>query len=202
MVTPGRTAPAEQRTVPARWKHDTLELEVPTSRELTLAIIADTHSRPHPRALELVAAARPHRILHAGDIGDHAVLDTFATIAPVTAVRGNIDPLGLPDSVAVELGRGTARQGWLLLMHIAVAGPKLRADAARRAREHQASLVVCGHSHVPFIGRDRGLIVFNPGSIGPRRFQLPITFGVLRLGERGLSLHHVSCETGERWEPS
>jgi hypothetical protein len=62
-------------------------------------------------------------------------------------------------------------------------------------------MVICGHSHVPFIGRDKGLIVFNPGSIGPRRFQLPIVFGVLRLGPGGISLRHVSCETGETWLP-
>jgi predicted phosphodiesterase len=61
--------------------------------------------------------------------------------------------------------------------------------------------VICGHSHVPFIGRDRGIGVFNPGSIGPRRFHLPIVFGVFELRDRRVSLRHVDCETGLRWEP-
>jgi hypothetical protein len=51
------------------------------------------------------------------------------------------------------------------------------------------------------MGRDKRLIVFNPGSIGPRRFQLPITFDVLHIGAAGASLRHVSCEIGETWRP-
>jgi predicted phosphodiesterase len=82
-----------------------------------------------------------------------------------------------------------------------VYGPKLRADALRLAHAAGAKLVVCGHSHVPFIGRDRGLTVFNPGSIGPRRMHLPIVFGVLRVAEGKLSLRHVDCETGRDWLP-
>ena len=109
--------------------------------------------------------------------------------------------MGLPDSIAVEIGDDRGKHFGLLLTHIAVYGPKLRADAARRAKKHEASLVVCGHSHVPFIGRDRDLTVFNPGSIGPRRFRLPITFGVLTLTPERVDLHHVDCETGERWSP-
>ena len=89
----------------------------------------------------------------------------------------------------------------MLLLHIAVYGPKLRADAARLARAEGASLVVCGHSHVPFLGRDRGIAVFNPGSIGPRRFQLPILFGVVDIGRERVQIRHVDCETGARWEP-
>jgi hypothetical protein len=86
-------------------------------------------------------------------------------------------------------------------MHIAVYGPKLRADAARLARAADASIVVCGHSHVPFLGRDQGIAVVNAGSIGPRRFQLPIVFAVIDVRRDGVSMHHVSCETGQRWTP-
>jgi predicted phosphodiesterase len=89
----------------------------------------------------------------------------------------------------------------LLLMHIVVNGPKIRADAARRAVRMGARLIVCGHSHVPFIGRDRGITVFNPGSIGPRRFQLPIVFGVIEIAGGKLSMRHVDCETGKTWLP-
>jgi predicted phosphodiesterase len=89
----------------------------------------------------------------------------------------------------------------LLLLHIAVYGPKLRAEVARLARAEGASIVVCGHSHVPFIGRDKGISVVNAGSIGPRRFQLPIVFAVMDISRERVAMHHVSCETGERWEP-
>ena len=62
-------------------------------------------------------------------------------------------------------------------------------------------MVVCGHSHVPFLGRDRGHAVFNPGSSGPRRFQLPITLGVLDVSRSGVQMRHVDCETGLPWQP-
>ena len=87
------------------------------------------------------------------------------------------------------------------MLHIAVYGPKLRADAARLARAAEASIVVCGHSHVPFLGRDQGIAVINAGSIGPRRFRLPIVFGVIDIDRDHVSMHHVSCETGDRWLP-
>ncbi len=170
---------------------------------LRLAIVADTHSAPHPKSAQWIAALRPDAILHAGDIGDVAVLDGLAEIAPVIAVRGNIDERAahLPDVVNIDVRSGGSSAMKLLLMHIAVYGPKIRADAARLAGASGARLIVCGHSHVPFIGRDRGLTVFNPGSIGPRRFQLPIVFGALEIAAGRMTLHHVSCETGDRWEP-
>jgi putative phosphoesterase len=166
-----------------------------------IAAIADTHSEPHPRAAELVGEEKPDLIVHAGDIGSLSVVDEFAKIAPIVAVRGNIDALGLPDAVTLDFVDGDERLFTLLLLHIAVSGPKLRADAARMAHAEKAELVVCGHSHVPFIGRDKNVGVFNPGSIGPRRFHLPIVFGVIELRDRRLSMKHVSCETGETWLP-
>ncbi len=181
--------------------HETVRLR---SGAVRLAVVADTHSAPHPRTAELLRAAAPDAILHAGDIGDLAVLRDLSAIAPVLAVRGNIDVRAndLPDELAIDLvDEQGARVLGLLLVHIAVYGPKLRAEVAKKAREAHASVVVCGHSHVPFIGRDKGLVVFNPGSIGPRRFQLPIVFGQMELRDGRLAMHHVSCETGARWEP-
>lgn len=170
---------------------------------MRLVVVADTHSRPDPRSAELIAAQHPDHILHAGDIGSPAVLDALMALGPVTAVRGNIDAQmpGVPDRVTVEVRDGDQPFLTLLLMHIAVYGPKLRADAIRLARSANAAIVVCGHSHVPFIGRDQGIAVINAGSIGPRRFQLPIVFGVIDIRREGVTMHHVSCETGERWRP-
>lgn len=181
-------------------KHESVPLR---EGALRLVVVADTHSEPHPRAADIIGGLAPDRILHAGDIGDLAVLRQLGAIAPVSAVRGNIDvhAADLPDALTLEVRDGNDALFKILMVHIAVYGPKLRADAARLARAEQSKLVVCGHSHVPFIGRDRDLTIFNPGSIGPRRFQLPIVFGVLEVKDRKVSMRHVSCETGELWSP-
>jgi putative phosphoesterase len=170
---------------------------------LRFVAVADTHSAPHPRSHELIAREKPDHILHCGDIGDLRVLDALREIAPTHAVRGNIDAQvkGVPDVRTIDIFSGDATALTLLLLHIAVYGPKLRADAARLARDAGASIVVCGHSHVPFLTRDRDLVVFNPGSIGPRRFHLPIVFGVIDIDRAGVDIRHISCETGKVWRP-
>lgn len=170
-----------------------------------IVVVADTHSEPHPNAHRLIREAKPDRILHAGDIGDLKVIRDLAKIAPTTVVRGNIDARlpDLPDLVRLDVMREREGERWfsLMLFHIAVAGPRLRGDAAKLAKDEGAAIVVCGHSHVPFIGRDKDLTIFNPGSIGPRRFHLPIVFGVMDISPERLSMKHVSCETGKDWLP-
>ena len=179
------------------------DLDVRADGGLRVAVVADTHSHPHAKSLRWIAELHPDAILHAGDIGDPKVCEDLQGIAPLYAIRGNIDThaADLPDVVTMDWRDGGRSVLRLLLIHIAVYGPKLRSDAAALARARGAGLVVCGHSHVPFMGRDRGLVVFNPGSIGPRRFQLPIVFGVLELAGGKLEMHHVDCESGERWSP-
>jgi uncharacterized protein len=170
---------------------------------LRLAVVADTHSAPHPAMAKHLGLLSPDAILHAGDVGELSVIDELESIAPVFAVRGNIDVRApnLPDVLTLDVVAGGASLLRILLMHIAVAGPRLRADAARLARSRAASLVVCGHSHVPLIARDRELSVFNPGSAGPRRFRLPILFGTIDVTPSAVRLAHFNCETGARWEP-
>jgi len=167
------------------------------------AVVADTHSKPHPATEQRIRELDPDAILHAGDIGELSVLDRLRELAPVIAVRGNIDvqTSQVPDVVTLELMDGERMKLRLLLLHIAVYGPKLRAEVARLAANERASLVVCGHSHVPFIGRDRGVTLFNPGSIGPRRFQLPILLGTIDISRESARLTHIDCETGETWLP-
>ena len=173
---------------------------------LTIAVVADTHSAPHAATRAHLTALAPNAILHAGDIGEAHVIEELAEIAPVFAVRGNIDTrAAFPDILTLDLVEGrsesTDRRLRIFLTHIAVAGPRLRTDVARMARAERASLVVCGHSHVPFIGQERELAVFNPGSIGPRRFHLPIVFGTIAVTSTGVRLAHVDCETGRAWTP-
>ncbi len=188
---------------PPRLVEATARLRVRGDGSIRVVVVADTHGRPHPDSARHIAALRPDAILHAGDIGDLQVLDDLREIAEVVAVRGNIDAHApdLPDVVTIDVESGERTALRILLLHIAVYGPKLRAEVVRLAAERGAQIVVCGHSHVPFIGQDRGLLVLNAGSIGPRRFMLPIVFGVLDLSPGGLDLRHVDVETGERWSP-
>tara|TARA_B100000674_G_scaffold421711_1_gene373498 strand:- start:1236 stop:1703 length:468 start_codon:yes stop_codon:yes gene_type:complete len=151
----------------------------------------------------MIASHHPDMILHAGDIGKLHVLDSLSEIAPLISVRGNIDDRGsgLPDFVTIDVMTGDDIRSRWLLTHIAVNGPKLKGPIRKLAKEQDVQLVVCGHSHVPLIVRDGNVGVFNPGSIGPRRFTLPITFGMIELSETGLRLNHYCCETGEPWRP-
>jgi putative phosphoesterase len=143
---------------------------------LRLAVVADTHSVPHPKTAELLARERPHAILHAGDIGELAVLDTLRSIAPTLAVRGNIDvhASALPDDLTIDVTEadGQASLFKILLTHIAVYGAKLHVDAATRARDDGAALVICGHSHVPFIAHSNGIDTptscGSPSKVGTR----------------------------------
>ena len=170
---------------------------------LRLAVVADTHSVLQFGVLEALGAQHPDAILHAGDIGELRVLDELAAVGPVLAVRGNVDARlpGMADVLVVEVGSPGQLVLRMLLLHVGLNGPKLRLDVARLAYAEVASMVVCGHSHVPFIGRDRGLTVFNPGSVGPRRFGLPVVFGVIDVGARDVRLCHIDGRTGQPWEP-
>lgn len=184
-------------------KAETRCFDLPAGRPWVAAVVADTHSQPHARIAEHLAARRPDVIFHCGDIGDLAVLEQLGALAPTIAVRGNNDAHapGVPDALTVELKSGAQTALRIWMTHIAVYGPRLRAEVRKHALQAGANLVLCGHSHVPFISRDGALTVFNPGSIGPRRFTLPITFGVITLADRRVGIEHVDCETGQKWLP-
>ncbi|MBT9555505.1 MAG: metallophosphoesterase family protein [Myxococcales bacterium] len=181
-----------------------------TGARFVLGVVADTHSVPNAAGVRHLADARPDAILHAGDIGatlegHRDVLEMLSEIAPVHAVRGNIDTRApdLPDFRLIDLESsvtGTPKLR-LVLTHIALSGPRLITEVGRLATACGASLVVCGHSHVPFLGQDRGLVAFNPGSIGPRRFRLPILFGLIEVTEASVNARHVDAETGAYWRP-
>ena len=198
-----RPSGCQTRAVPRAAASRKIKLQARADGTFRFGVVADTHSKPHPATLERLRELAPDVILHGGDIGEVQVLDELGQVAPVLAVRGNIDAQvsSVPDVLLIELMQGEVMKLRLLLTHIAVYGPKLRAEVARLATTERASLVVCGHSHVPFIGRDRGLTLFNPGSIGPRRFQLPIVLGTIDVSPKSAKLTHFDCETGEVWLP-
>jgi len=169
-----------------------------------VVVVADSHGRMTPETAALIRDQVPSVILHAGDLGSLEVLDSLSEIATTVVVRGNIDPRssGLPDVVDVDLVSADGATLRALLVHIGLARTRLQPAIRRMAAEHEAQLVVCGHSHVPWMGRDGELTVLNPGSIGPRRFSLPVTFAVIEIAASGANLWHVDCATGARWQPS
>jgi uncharacterized protein len=175
---------------------------LPAQGPARIAVVADTHSEPNTRGLEHLAAQEPHLIFLCGDIGQLSVIERLTEIAPVHAVRGNIDDAssGLPEVRLLGLERDGRRVLTVFMTHIAVYGPRIRSDVAKQARAAGASLIVCGHSHVPFITQQQGLTLFNPGSIGPKRPGLPILFGMLEISTK-VDLFHVDAETGQRWLP-
>ncbi len=165
--------------------------------------MADTHGRIHPAAPELISARDPTYILHAGDVGEMRILDDLKRIAPALAVRGNIDgrSSGLYDILTLNLTSAGGKALTIVMTHIGLARSRLLREVRTIALAQEADLVVCAHSHIPWIGTDSGVAVFNPGSAGPRRFNLPITFGAIDIAPEGVKLSHIDCETGRVWRP-
>lgn len=132
---------------------------------MLIGVISDTHGLLRPEALTALAGVE--HILHAGDVGLATIVDALREIAPVTAIRGNVDTHGscaeLPETEAVELG------GCLVYVVHALEWMDIKPEAAG------VGLVVSGHSHVPSLERRDGVVYVNPGSAGPRRFHLPVT---------------------------
>ncbi|MCE9663287.1 metallophosphatase family protein [Halomonas sp. M5N1S17] len=155
--------------------------------ELPIGVISDTHGLLRPEALTMLEGCE--LILHLGDVGsrdeDAAILERLAELAPVAAVRGNIDTA--PWAEALPLTLDVTLNGWRLhLVHILQEfDPATPCDA-----------VLHGHSHKPRHEWQGGHLLFNPGAAGKRRFRLPITLGKLWADERGLRgaiLHLPLC---------
>jgi predicted phosphodiesterase len=89
----------------------------------------------------------------------------------------------------------------LLLLHFAMVDLKLNNMALSLLRQSPAEIVVFGHSHIPFLGVDGKITLFNPGSAGPRRFRLPITMGLIEISARRVTFKHFDLQTGREWRP-
>ena len=147
---------------------------------MKLGIISDTHGLLRP---EVAPALRGvDRILHLGDVGKASILDELAKIAPVTAVRGNVDTDGpcakLPETEVVLIENPPHPSLYLYMLHDLKA---LHLDPAAA----KFGAVLHGHTHVPNFYTKKGALYFNPGSCGPRRFELPVTVGLLAVGAKG-----------------
>jgi uncharacterized protein len=137
----------------------------------TIGVISDTHGLLRPEAITALKGSE--RIIHAGDVGDPAILERLRQIAPVTVVRGNVDKGAwaqkLPETNVLEV------EGLSIYVLHNLEQLDLKPDAAGFAA------VVYGHTHVPKQEIRNGVLYFNPGSAGPRRFALPISVGRMML---------------------
>jgi len=143
---------------------------------MILGVLSDTHGLLRPQALDLLRGS--DHILHAGDIGDPEILDTLATIAPVTAVRGNIDKG--PWAKKLAQAEVFEAEGISIYLLHKITDLDLKPEAAG------FGVVVYGHTHMPKIETRNGVLYFNPGSAGPRRFKLPVTIGKLVVENGGV----------------
>jgi uncharacterized protein len=147
-----------------------------TESSILVGVISDTHGVLRPEAIEALRGSE--YIVHAGDIGSPEILAELSALAPLTAIRGNIDKGAwarkLPETEVLELG------GISIYVVHDLAQLDLRPKAAG------FSVVISGHSHVPKQKTRDGVLYFNPGSAGPRRFRLPISVGRLIVNDGGV----------------
>ena len=138
---------------------------------MIIGVISDTHGLLRPEAVKALRGSE--YIIHAGDVGDAKILEQLTEIAPLTVVRGNVDTQswakGIPPTNALEAG-GIS----IYVLHI-LEKLDLKPEAGG------FGVVVYGHSHVPKAEMKNGVLFFNPGSAGPRRFALPVTIGRLKI---------------------
>ena len=138
---------------------------------MNVGVISDTHGLLRPEAVAALQGS--HLIVHAGDVGRPEVLDGLSEIAPIWAVRGNIDTeawaMKLPATEAVKVGS--------LVLWVLHNSSELDLDPVAA----NFAAVICGHSHKPSIETRDRVLYLNPGSAGPRRFRLPVTVARLRI---------------------
>ena len=153
-----------------------------------IGVISDTHGLLRSEALAALRGS--DYIIHAGDIGDSAILRELGKIAPVTAIRGNVDREGwakkIPATNVLEVGDIS-----IYVLHN-LAELDLKPEAAGFAA------VVYGHSHVAKQETRNGVLYFNPGSAGPRRFRLPVTIGRLKVKDGKVSGEIIEICGGEK----
>ena len=149
---------------------------------MRIGLISDTHGLLRPEALAALQGCA--QIIHAGDIGKPQVLDGLRAIAPLEAIRGNIDTadwaLELPERLDLRI------EG--LTLHVLHDLKQLDIDPLAAG----VDVVIAGHSHKPKVERRDGVLYINPGSAGPRRFSLPISLALLELNDGDAQVELIS----------
>lgn len=141
--------------------------------EFLIGVISDTHGLLRPEAVARLAGAE--HIVHAGDIGASGIIEALRRIAPVTAIRGNVDQ---DPWAAVHPETATVRLAGVII-HVLH-------DVKALDPEVEADVVISGHSHRPGSEWRGSTLFLNPGSAGPRRFRLPVTVASLAVGDGGM----------------
>lgn len=158
-----------------------------------VGVVSDTHGKLDPLVPELFAGV--DHIIHAGDVGDEEILWQLENIAPVIAVRGNIDAdaaMCLPNErIAVICART------FYVRHQFAAAEKLTAAQKHLIEERMPEVIVFGHSHKFYVGSWRGTLLFNPGGAGVKRFDLPRSIGLLDIHAESVSTRIIDLETGD-----
>lgn len=149
---------------------------------MILGLISDTHGLLRPEAVGALEGV--DHIIHAGDIGDPEIVPRLRQIAPVSAIRGNIDFDDWADDFPQTLTFVLEGQG----VHVVHDAKALAFDPAAE----NIALVVSGHSHRPSVETKNGVLWINPGSAGPRRFRLPVTLALLKVTREGMSDARIS----------
>lgn len=142
---------------------------------MKIGVISDTHGLLRPEVAPAFAGV--DSILHLGDVGKISILRELEKIAPVTAIRGNIDREG-PCSELPETDVVLLEDRYVYMLHDL---NTLHLDPAAA----KFAVVLYGHTHVPTFYKKKDVLYFNPGSCGPRRFELPVTLGLLTIEEGG-----------------
>ena len=139
-----------------------------------VGILSDTHGLLRPEALEALKGS--DLIIHAGDIGSETIIPTLESIAPVKAVRGNVDRAAWAYSYPLFEAFDLANK-YFFIYHGDIE-PEIDPKAGK------FDVVVFGHSHMPSIEKENGVLFINPGSAGRKRFSLPVSLAVLDLGDK------------------
>ena len=154
------------------------------SNPTRVGLISDTHGLLRPQAVDALRGS--DLIVHAGDVGKPEILTVLRELAPVIAVRGNIDKADwagdLPDTAVAEAGT--------VLLYVLHDVKALDLDPAA-AGFH---IVVSGHSHQPGQSERNGVLYINPGSAGPRRFQLPVSLALVNVDRKSFKVEFVELE--------
>jgi uncharacterized protein len=149
-----------------------------------VGIISDTHGLLRPEAVEALRGSS--LIIHAGDMGSDTIIPNLETIAPIYAVRGNVDngpwAYKIPKSQSVEI------EGVFIYVYHGHQEPELNPETSG------FQVVVSGHSHQPSIETRNGILFINPGSAGPKRFRLPVSLAIATIHEGKVTAELLELE--------
>lgn len=151
-----------------------------------VGLISDTHGLLRPEAVEALRGVAA--IVHAGDVGDPGILGELGRIAPVTAVRGNVD--------RGDLARRLPSSALLTMEGVSIYALHILDDLDLDPKTAGFHVVVSGHTHEPVVWNRRDVLYVNPGSAGPRRFRLPVTVALLTVGDGAPRAEIVALPVG------